>query len=270
MDKLDTIKTLYRPLQPTIGPSDNGVSYRELKPKQALSGIVYCFWQLRTIRPLEQQFIYRVVADGCIDIFFDMAGTGKSFIMGFCKKYTEFPLANFFNYVGIRFYPTMFPQLFHISAKELSNNVFELNRIVPELAKFIENKIIADMELPQIAVPLHTYLTELASNTELQMDHRLYRALHLIFQNQGILKIETDLDIGISPRQLRRLFNHYIGTSPKTFSKVIQFQNVLRTEPTLQSLRENKIFYDSGYSDQAHFIRDFKNFYGVTPTTAFK
>lgn len=270
MDKFAIIKNLYKPLQPTIGPSDNDVSYREWKPKEALNSIVYCFWQLRTISPLQQQFTYRVVADGCIDIFFDMADTRKSFIMGFCKKYTEFPLANSFNYVGIRFYPTMFPQLFHISAKKLSNSVFELNRIVPELARFIENKISADMELPQIMAPLHTYLAKVTLHTELHMDHRFYNALNLILKNQGVLKIETDLDTGISPRQLRRLFDYYIGISPKTFSKVIQFQNVLRAQPTLQSLRENKIFYESGYSDQAHFIRDFKNFYGVTPTTAFK
>lgn len=270
MDELTIIKNLYRPLQPTIGPSDDDVSYREIKPKQTLSDMVYCFWQLRTIRPLGQQFTYRVVADGCIDIFFDMAETGKSFIMGFCQKYTEFTLADTFNYVGIRFYPTMFPQLFHISAKKLSNNAFELDQIVPELAKFIKNKITADMELPQTVVPLNAYLAEVVSNTELHMDHRLYGALHLILQNQGILKIERDLDTGISPRQLRRLFDYYIGTSPKTFSKVIQFQNVLRAQLTVQNLRTNKVFYDSGYSDQAHFIRDFKNFYGVTPTTVFK
>jgi len=31
--------------------------------------------------------------------------------MGFCKKYTEFSIGHEFNYVGIRFLPTMFPQL---------------------------------------------------------------------------------------------------------------------------------------------------------------
>ena len=73
----------------------------------------------------------------------------------------------------------------------------------------------------------------------------------------------------ISPRQLRRLFEYYIGDSTKTFSKVVRFQNILKAKPSTQSLRENKLFYDTGYFDQAHFIKDFKNFYGVTPGKVF-
>ncbi|KAB7530358.1 helix-turn-helix domain-containing protein [Flagellimonas olearia] len=270
MKKLNSLNTRYKPIQPTIKPSNNSVCYQEVKPEPTLRNVAYCYWQLKTNRSLEEQFIYRVVADGCIDIFFEVSKASESFVMGFCKKYTEFPLENSFNYIGIRFYPTMFPQLFHINAKELSNDVFELNLVVPALANYIKNRIHADMSLSQIAVLLNMYLIKVTSDTKFHLDDRLYRSLSLILEKQGVLKTEKELDTGISPRQLRRIFDYYIGTSPKTFSKVIQFQNILCAKPSAQSLRRNKIFYDMGYSDQAHFIRDFKNFYGVTPNKAFK
>ena len=80
------------------------------------------------------------------------------------------------------------------------------------------------------------------------------------------MKIESDLkNIGISPRQLRRLFDFYIGSSPKTFSQVIRFQNILNAKPSAESLRKNKLFFDAGYYDQAHFIKEFKTMYGQTP-----
>ena len=77
------------------------------------------------------------------------------------------------------------------------------------------------------------------------------------------------MNTGVSQRQLRRLFEFYIGDTAKTFAKVVRFQNILRAKPSSQSLRQNKLFFDVGYYDQAHFIKEFKNFYGVTPSKAF-
>jgi len=81
--------------------------------------------------------------------------------------------------------------------------------------------------------------------------------------------IEKELDTGLSPRQLRRIFNFYIGTSAKSFSNVVRFQYILSANPSKQSLKENKPYYDVGFFDQAHFIKHFKTFYGVTPSEAF-
>ncbi|MEL6924825.1 MAG: helix-turn-helix domain-containing protein, partial [Bacteroidota bacterium] len=79
-----------------------------------------------------------------------------------------------------------------------------------------------------------------------------------------------ELNTGISPRQLRRLFKFYIGDTPKTFCKVVRFQHILKAKHSRQSLRHNKLFYDLGYYDQAHFIKDFKHLYGLTPGDALQ
>jgi AraC-like DNA-binding protein len=82
------------------------------------------------------------------------------------------------------------------------------------------------------------------------------------------VNIQADLDIGLSPRQLRRYFEYYIGDTAKTFSQVVRFQHILNATPSTQSLKQNKIFFDLGYYDQAHFIKEFKKFYGVPPAKA--
>jgi AraC-like DNA-binding protein len=109
----------------------------------------------------------------------------------------------------------------------------------------------------------------LISGTTLNPDNRFYDAIQRILESGGVIDIENALDTGISPRQLRRLFEYYIGDTAKVFCKVVRFQHILNAKPSLQSLRENKLFYSSGYYDQAHFIKEFKNFYGVTPGKAF-
>ena len=264
------IRQRYHPIQPTIKQTGENVTYQEITPSEPLQEFIYCYWQLKTKHQLSEQFNYRVVADGCTDIFFELNDPKNSFVLGFCKNYTEFPLQNTFNYVGIRFLPTMFPQIFDVDASELSNRFESLNNIAPEISEFIADRLNDTQSLDNIKNLFDNYFTKKISNLNFNDDNRLYGAIKIILENFGVVNIKKDLDTGISPRQLQRLFKYYIGDTAKTFSKVVQFQNILRAKPSNQSLKANKLFYDIGYYDQAHFIKNFKNFYGVTPTKAFK
>ncbi|MNJ91914.1 Helix-turn-helix domain protein [compost metagenome] len=263
------LRQFYTPVQPTVRLSAASVSYTEFLPSVELQNRIYCYWQLKTNEPLNEQFNYRVVADGCIDIFVELNDPSDSYVMGFCKKFTEFPLENAFNYVGIRFFPSMFPQMFQVSAKELSNRFEQLDSVVPAVAAFIRDNLDASQSMAEIGNLFDQYFKKQANTGNFDEDNRFYGALQLILKNQGIIDVESDLQTGISSRQLRRLFEYYIGDTPKTFSQVVRFQNILKAKPSSQSLRKNKLFFDAGYYDQAHFIKEFKNFYGVTPGKAF-
>lgn len=265
----EKIRELYEPIQPTIQRSDKYVTYQEISPNKPLKEFIYCYWQLKTEKPLSNQFNYKVVADGCIDIFFELTNPKESFVMGFCENYTEFPLQNTFNYIGIRFLPTMFPQIFNFNASELSNRFENLNKIESETAAFIATKINESQSLEDIGAIFNEYFQHRVSDTNFTIDKRLYAAIEIILENFGVVNIQRDLNTGVSSRQLQRLFKYYIGDTAKTFCKVVQFQNFLKAKPSNESLKTNKLFYDIGYYDQAHFIKDFKNFYGVTPSKAF-
>jgi AraC-like DNA-binding protein len=263
------IRNLYKPVQPAVKQTADDVTYVEFLPHPALQPFIYCYWQLKTSHELSEAFHYRVVADGCMDIYFELNNPQENYVMGFCRKFTEFPLENSFNYVGIRFLPTMFPQLFKINAAELSNRYEQLKLVVPHVSDFITDNFHGNLNREELKSRLDDYFLHLLSRTTIDPDNRLYGAMDLILKNFGVLNIEKDLNTGISTRQLRRLFEFYIGDTPKTFSKVVRFQHILRAKPSTQSLRQNKLFFDTGYYDQSHFIKEFKNFYGVTPAKAF-
>ncbi|MEZ4962528.1 MAG: helix-turn-helix domain-containing protein [Saprospiraceae bacterium] len=263
------IRSLYMPVQPTVRTKTEGVTYTEWPPCKPLQPFIYCYWELKTLQPLANPFTYRVVTDGCMDIFFERSRPQESYVMGFCKKYTEFLLDPSFHYLGVRFLPTMFPQFFNINAKELSNRFEHLASVTPETAGFVATHFSAGLDMQQVKDFFDDYFLKLLAAVEWNTDNRLYEAIQIILKNQGMVNVEKDLDTGISPRQLRRLFEFYIGDTAKTFSKVVRFQHILRAKPSTQSLRENKIFFDAGYYDQAHFIKEFKALYGVTPARAF-
>ena len=134
------IRGLFNPIQPTVKISANQVAYMEYLPDYRLQPFIYCYWQLKTCQPLAEPFTYRVVTDSCIDVIFDLNNPKENYVMGFFKKYSEFPLSTSFSYIGIRFLPTMFPQFFKINALELSHQIEHLKSVVPHLSDFISTR----------------------------------------------------------------------------------------------------------------------------------
>ena len=265
-----TIREYYKPIQPTVSTTDKEISYQEIRPSKEIEDFIYCFWQLRTQNTLTQDYNYRVVSDGCIDIFYNHKQQAESFIMGFCRKFVQFPIGKDFEYIGIRFLPSAFPYLFGINARTLSNQSQELIKILPDFADWICSEINSADSFASITKILDERITGFLKNQDIIYDHRFLNSLKLIFHKNGYLDIEKDLNQGLSPRQLRRIFNFYIGTTAKSFCNVVRFQHILNARPSKQSLKENKLYFDVGFYDQAHFIKSFKTFYGVTPSEAFR
>jgi AraC-like DNA-binding protein len=266
---LNHIRENYKPVQPSVSANDDEISYQEVFPNQEIQNYVYCFWQLRTLKPLDNDYIYRVVSDGCIDIFFNHHRPTENFVMGFCRKYTEFPIGKEFDYIGIRFLPAAFPMLFSVDAKTLSNQSQELDKVLPDFSQWINSTIKSSDSFSMISKGLSEKIEAYSKDQSFQYDHRFLNAINLIFEKKGYLDTEKDLNTGLSPRQLRRIFNFYIGTTAKSFSNVVRFQHILNAKPSRQSLKENKLYFDVGFFDQAHFIKSFKTYYGVTPSEAF-
>jgi AraC-like DNA-binding protein len=264
---ISELRNQYNPVQPSIfHEKDNNVSYLEVMPAGLLQPYIYCYWQLAAQKPLEQPFTYRVVADACMDIYFDLNTPAESYVMGFCKQYTEFTLPKSFHYIGIRFLPSAFPHLFSVSGKELSNRYEKLEYVIPQLAQYLTNYIDPEQTTEKTVSLLDSFFLHCIKAQDHISDHRFLESVLQILKNPATLQIETDLKTGLSPRQLRRLFHFYIGDSPKIFSQIIRFQNLLKAKPSTQLLKSEKLFYDAGYYDQSHFIKAFKTFYGSTPS----
>ncbi|MBC3796590.1 helix-turn-helix domain-containing protein [Acetobacterium tundrae] len=80
----------------------------------------------------------------------------------------------------------------------------------------------------------------------------------------GIINVnELSQSVGYTPRYINRLFNNEIGLPPKTFSKIIRFQNVLLALGKDQHI--STIAADMGYYDQSHLLKEFKQFTGISP-----
>ena len=98
--------------------------------------------------------------------------------------------------------------------------------------------------------------------------HVLYRRATSVIDNcGGQVQVQEVADLlGVSRRTLERHFMEVLGFPPKQFIRLIRFQKamgLLKHNDTCKNLAH--IAYDSGYSDQAHFIRDFRSLSGESP-----
>src|SRR5262245_4670927 len=76
---------------------------------------------------------------------------------------------------------------------------------------------------------------------------------------------ELAREAGLSTRQLERSFRERVGLGPKTFARLVRFQRALALlRSPSSSLAE--IAARCGYFDQAHLVRDFRQFADASPS----
>jgi transcriptional regulator GlxA family with amidase domain len=73
-------------------------------------------------------------------------------------------------------------------------------------------------------------------------------------------------EVGWSHRHLIAKFQQQIGLSPKTAARLVRFDGVWRRLDASRPPSWAQIAGEAGYADQAHLIRDFREFTGTTPT----
>lgn len=73
----------------------------------------------------------------------------------------------------------------------------------------------------------------------------------------------------LSKRQFERVFRETVGMNPKEYAGIVQFQKALWLMQRGESNYAG-IAAECGYSDQSHFIRNFKKLSGYTPQAIIK
>ncbi len=99
------------------------------------------------------------------------------------------------------------------------------------------------------------------------MDFRVRHAQHLISEDlsRPLVLEEIARAINLSTPRLRSLFKAEIGTTPAQYQKSLRMRKAKELlEETFLNVKQ--IMLQVGIKDQSHFVRDFRELYGHTPT----
>jgi AraC-like DNA-binding protein len=246
------------------------VEFQTYSPSLWLKPYVRNYWRLQCSGVSALPRRHRVVPDGCIDLIFMRRSATKdcrASIVGTMTRPIEDELTPHAYYIGIRFNPGGFRHFFQTPPRELTNRIVSLDDLSSQSG--IAERLADGRGL---TASLENLEDELARRFRLEERELLPEGvLETISARHGNVPMaQLGRMTGWSPRHLRRMFHESIGVGPKTFCRIIRFMSafrVLRRNPRPSFL---DVALDAGYYDQAHFIHEFEDFYGSSPSTIFE
>lgn len=221
---------------------------------------------------IEQAVDMVSVPDGCIDLLFEYSEHEmKAYACGTVLKCSRQYWDGHREIFGVRFLPGNLPAGLNIVNKELLNKRLVLDDLIN--GREIIERMSAEKDFYQrIRVFLEEYTKYEKKQEKPYGKKELCIAVKdMIYRSNGLIRIHTLSEkTGYLERYINKVFVEMMGFSPKYFCKIIQFQRALETlnYGTISNMTETAV--NLGYYDQPQFIRDFKEFAGMTPNRYMK
>lgn len=166
--------------------------------------------------------------------------------------------------VRVDFWPGGLHRLLGIPMNHFFDDGFDAVDVLGNEMRDVNVKIAEREDLEQRAAVVEAFLIEKRMHMPDMLPVDL--ALKQLMLNAGSLSIHSAASIAcLSVRQFERKCRERMGYSPKEFARVARFSKAYRLRESKPCLTWTTIAHESGYFDQMHFIRDFKEFAGVRP-----
>lgn len=176
-----------------------------------------------------------------------------------------------YQFIVFQLYPFASKYLLDVDPKKLNDDCYDLFNLDNIDAGSYNTRLMNVSVLEeQIEILSELILNLIDVHTTRQKDN-VQHALTIILNYKGQIKIKKLLSlINTTERTLERNFKSQVGLTPKQFARIIQFQYSLSelTSSKIKTLTD--VSFDSGFSDQSHFIRAFKKYTSQTPSYYLK
>jgi AraC-like DNA-binding protein len=252
------------------------VLYKEIASPTDLSSIVECFWLLEHDYRSPPHTHEHLWAHGHSELIFSFGRryyqkteTGKKFlprdfVIGPFKNKLMLFSDGFTGLVAVRFkawglwpfsikpVPALVGQI--TPAKDVFGN--KISGLIREMQGYeSEEKI----EMARQYLQKEFSETDRATIASAPIGERI------IAQNGIVSMSDLAKQFGVNSRQLERVFRTETGLSAKMFSRIIRFNQAKRMIENDVEISLSRLTYEMGYSDQAHFSRNFRELFDYSP-----
>lgn len=218
------------------------------------------FYSFKANKDVDETF---AIPDGCVDVLFDCDATCPTAgVFGTPMSAIDVNLKSQHQYFGVRFASGVIPDCLKVSAEELIEHHFDLIEVVPHANQLFE-AIINEKNFASQVATFHQFFAGIQNRvvsplTRLVVNH--------IFEQQGNVRINAlAAETGYTTRTIQRQFRADMGMSPKAFGRIIRCQAAVYHINHSDDVVFSDMAFDLGFSDQSHFLREFKKLVKATP-----
>lgn len=254
--------------------------YEEFEPEERLKPYVKCFWMLESDDPgpHEKQ---RIFPDGSIEWIFHYRDLFRkytdetqfnvqpnSFLHGQLKRYFDLQATGKKGIFSVRFQPAGLQPFVDFPVDSITDTTLSTLKCWPQKATndWI-NQVLEATTSGRIELVSAFLLEQYDSKRD---DGTIRRAVEQLIATGGNGSVEElSSSAAISRRVLERRFQSAVGLSPKLLARIIRFNRMLHSIESSDFSTFTGLAHESGFYDQAHFIRDFKDLTGLNPRKYF-
>jgi len=248
-------------------------SFQIIQPSALLSPYVKHYWFM-TITG-EIQASERVIPTGMMCLMFhrgerifsssENQWQPRAFLSGLNTAYTDLAYCGSIDMISVEFRPAGAKAFFKIPMMELNRQTVSIDALSdPQLAE-LEKRLSGVSDPETCTFLIERFLYQRLYRLEAHNLKRMDAVMQSIYCGQQNIDILADTAC-LGYKQFKRIFADYVGANPKDFLRVIRFQKALHTLQIQPGINLTQLAHQCDYYDQAHFIKDFRQFSGYTPT----
>jgi AraC-like DNA-binding protein len=219
-------------------------------------------WDLRHQSPHTQ----RNLPDPCASLFFDKQGAK---LLGAMSKSYAYEMKNKGYVFGVKFKPaglcSYTPEPMSGFAERYSDPMKTFPALRSKVFKALNSVTRLDEAIAEIE---HLLLMNMKPVTQKQhLANAIVDHIKTASEIADVQQVAKHFEISV--RALQRLFQQYVGLSPKWIIRKYRLHEVLNK---IENHEQDwlTLSFTLGYTDQSHFIRDFKDMIGMTPDAYLK
>ncbi|MBK8608833.1 MAG: AraC family transcriptional regulator [Chitinophagaceae bacterium] len=188
----------------------------------------------------------------------------RSVVVGLQSSRVALDIGRSHKAVRVGFHPGGMYRLLGISMHEMIDGSYDAADVFGNEMQHINNRLQEAGSFDEIKDVIEQFLLMKVKllKRALPFDQAMLELLRL----SGNVPIEQIASLAcLSLRQFERISKERIGIPPKVFARLARFSKAYRLRENFPLASWTSIAHECGYFDQAHFIRDFKEFAGVSP-----
>jgi len=245
-----------------LGVRDVDFALDRYPPSADLAPLVERHWVVSWELPPGREATVTLLPQPCVNLVLDQ---GRLAVCGVGRDRFSYVYRGTGRVFGVKFRPGAFLPFLRRPVAEITETVLPAERLWGPAATALAEQLSAAEGVDRLVGSAEAFLRARWPPDDPQVE-LVGRIVAAMLHDPSISRVDQVTErFGLTARTLQRLFQRYVGVSPKWVLRRYRLHEAAAALAREQDRPWAEVATDLGYFDQSHFIRDFTAAIGLTP-----